>query len=31
MPMPYNHHLEQRCIPDLPSPVAAAERLLDLE
>jgi hypothetical protein len=31
MPMPYNHHLEQQCTPDLPPPVAAAKKLLYLE
>ena len=25
MPMPYNHHLEQQCIPDVPRAVAAVE------
>ena len=31
MPMPYNHHLEQQCIPDVPRAVAAAKKLLYLE
>ena len=31
MPMPYNHHLEQQCIPDVPRSVAAAKKLLYLE
>jgi pyruvate dehydrogenase E1 component beta subunit len=30
MPMPYNHHLEQQCIPDVPRAVAA-KKLLYLE
>jgi pyruvate dehydrogenase E1 component beta subunit len=31
LPMPYNHHLEQQCIPDVPRAVAAAKKLLYLE
>ena len=32
MPMPYNHHLEQQCMPtDVPRAVAAAKKLLYLE
>jgi len=31
MPMPYNHHLEQQCIPDVPRAVAAVKKLLYLE
>jgi len=31
MPMPYNHHLEQQCIPDVSRAVAAAKKLLYLE
>ncbi|HXJ19614.1 MAG TPA: transketolase C-terminal domain-containing protein [Polyangia bacterium] len=31
MPMPYNHHLEMQCVPDVPRAVAAAKRLLYLE
>ena len=31
MPMPYNHHLELQCVPDVPRAVAAAKKLLYLE
>jgi pyruvate/2-oxoglutarate/acetoin dehydrogenase E1 component len=31
LPMPYNHHLEQQCIPDVPRAVAAVKKLLYLE
>jgi pyruvate dehydrogenase E1 component beta subunit len=31
MPMPYNHHLEELCIPTAPRAVAAAKKLLYLE
>jgi pyruvate dehydrogenase E1 component beta subunit len=31
MPMPYNHHLEEQCIPTVPRAVAAAKKLLYLE
>jgi pyruvate dehydrogenase E1 component beta subunit len=31
LPMPYNHHLEARCIPDVPRAVAAIKRALYLE
>jgi pyruvate/2-oxoglutarate/acetoin dehydrogenase E1 component len=31
MPMPYNHHLEVQCIPDVPRAVAAVKKLLYLE
>ena len=31
MPMPYNHHLEQQCIPDPARAVAAAKKLLYIE
>ena len=31
MPMPYNHHLEQQCIPDVPRAVGAAKKLLYIE
>ena len=31
MPMPYNHHLEERCVPTTPRAVAAATKLLYLE
>ncbi|MBC8133595.1 MAG: pyruvate dehydrogenase complex E1 component subunit beta [Deltaproteobacteria bacterium] len=31
IPMPYNHHLEEMCIPTVPRAVAAAKKLLYLE
>jgi pyruvate dehydrogenase E1 component beta subunit len=31
MPMPYNHHLEQQCIPDAARAIAAVKKLLYLE
>ena len=31
MPMPYNHHLEELCVPTAPRAVAAAKKLLYLE
>ncbi|HXI58077.1 MAG TPA: pyruvate dehydrogenase complex E1 component subunit beta [Polyangia bacterium] len=31
MPMPYNHHLEAQCVPDIARTVAAVKRLLYLE
>jgi pyruvate dehydrogenase E1 component beta subunit len=31
MPMPYNHHLEQQCLPDPDRAVAAVKKLLYLE
>jgi pyruvate dehydrogenase E1 component beta subunit len=31
MPMPYNHHLEEQCIPNAARAVAAAKKLLYLE
>jgi pyruvate dehydrogenase E1 component beta subunit len=31
MPMPYNHHLEQQCIPDTARAVAAVKKLLYIE
>jgi pyruvate/2-oxoglutarate/acetoin dehydrogenase E1 component len=31
MPMPYNHHLEAQCIPDVPRAIAAIKRALYLE
>jgi pyruvate dehydrogenase E1 component beta subunit len=31
MPMPYNHHLEELCIPTVPRAVAAVKKLLYLE
>jgi pyruvate dehydrogenase E1 component beta subunit len=31
MPMPYNHHLEEQCVPTTPGAVAAAKKLLYLE
>lgn len=31
MPMPYNHHLEELCVPDAGRAVAAAKKLLYLE
>ena len=31
MPMPYNHHLEELCVPTAPRAVAAAKKLVDLE
>jgi hypothetical protein len=29
--MPYNHHLEAQCVPDVARTVAAVKRLLYLE
>jgi pyruvate dehydrogenase E1 component beta subunit len=31
MPMPYNHHLEELCVPTIPRAVAAVKKLLYLE